>query len=78
MEKLQMNFATKGAEWIEKAYTILSVKSNLDRSEKTVLSKSVDYLANLYQWKRDKSKANQAEYDKYDVLYKKYDALHGK
>jgi hypothetical protein len=49
----------------------------LDRSEKSVFGKSVDYLTNLAVWKRDKSKGSNADYDKYDALYKKYDALHG-
>jgi hypothetical protein len=78
LEKLQNGYADKGIEWVEKAYTVLSKKENLDRVEKSTLGKTVDYLANLYQWKRDKSKGNAAEYDKYDALYKKYDALHGK
>ncbi len=78
LEKKQQTYADKGIEWIEKSYTVLSAKANADRAEKNVVSKSVDYLANLYQWKRDKAKGNQAEYDRYDALYKKYDALHGK
>ncbi len=77
IEKVQHAFADKGIEWVEAAYKALSVKSSLDRSERNVIGKSVDYLANLFLWKRDKSKGNAAEYDKYDALYKKYDALHG-
>jgi hypothetical protein len=78
VEKSQHAYADKGIQWIETAYGVLSTKAKTDKIEKNVLSKSVDYLANLYLWKRDKSKGNAAEYDKYDALYKKYDALHGK
>jgi hypothetical protein len=76
IEKVQHGFADKAIQWMENAYQSLSPKKELDRSEKPVINKSVDYLANLYLWKRDKSKGNNAEYDKYDALYKKYDALH--
>lgn len=79
LEKQQHTYANRGIEWIEKAYAVLSAKPNPERIEKNVLGKSVDYLANLYQWKRDRSRGiQQADYDKYDALYKKYDALHGK
>jgi hypothetical protein len=78
IEKMQHSYADKGIQWMEYAHTALSSKTNPDRSEKPVINKTVDYLANLYLWKRDKSKGNNAEYDKYDALYKKYDALHGK
>lgn len=78
IEKKQHGYAEKSIEWMENTHSVLSVKEKTERSEKQVLGKSVDYLANLYLWKRDKSKGNNAEYDKYDALYKKYDALHGK
>ncbi len=78
IEKRQHVFADKSIEWMENTHTVLSVKEKAERAEKNVLTKSVDYLANLYLWKRDKSKGNNAAYDKYDALYKKYDGLHGK
>ncbi|HEX6914140.1 MAG TPA: hypothetical protein VF145_02795 [Chitinophagaceae bacterium] len=77
IEKTQHAFADKSLQWLETSYNTLSKKSTLDRSEKNVIGKSVDYLANLALWKRDKAKGNAAEYDKWDALYKKYDALHG-
>jgi hypothetical protein len=76
VEQVQHVFADKAIEWMENAYAALSAKKELDRSERPVVNKTVDYLANLYLWKRDKSKGNNAQYDKYDALYKKYDALH--
>jgi hypothetical protein len=76
VEQVQHAFADKAIQWMENAYQALSAKKELDRSEKPVVNKTVDYLANLYLWKRDKSKGNNAQYDKYDALYKKYDALH--
>jgi hypothetical protein len=78
IEKRQHGYANKAIEWMENTHAVLSAKEKTERSEKNVLAKSVDYLANLYLWKRDKSKGNNADYDKYDALYKKYDALHGK
>jgi hypothetical protein len=78
IEKRQHTYADKGIQWLETTYKVLSAKANMERMEKQVAGKTVDYLANFYGWKRDKSKGNAAEYDKYDALYKKYDALHGK
>jgi len=78
IEKKQHTYAEKGIQWLETTYKVLSAKTTMERMEKNVLGKAVDYLANFYGWKRDKSKGNAAEYDRYDALYKKYDALHGK
>jgi hypothetical protein len=78
VEKIQHGFADKAAPWMESTFAVLSAKATLDRSEKSLISRSIDFLANLYEWKRNKSKGNAAEFDKYDALYKKYDALHDK
>lgn len=78
IEKRQQAYADKAAQWMETTYTVLSTKEKRDHMESNVLGKTVDYLANIYGWKRDKAKGNNAEYDKYDALYKKYDVLHGK
>ena len=41
---------------------------------------SIDFLANIYQWKRDKSKGKlpATDYDKYDTKFKLYDGEHDK
>ncbi|MFM7719555.1 MAG: hypothetical protein ACKO52_00210, partial [Sediminibacterium sp.] len=63
-------------EWIENAFNIIDAKETLNRNEKNVGSRSVDFLATLYTAKRDKNRANQKLYDELDSKFKKYDELH--
>ena len=66
-------------DWIEKSYTILKAKSDRNKTEKSVINKSVDFLANLYAYKRDKVRGKDLKaYDAFDAKYKEYDTLHGK
>jgi hypothetical protein len=66
-------------ESIDKAYTILKDKANKSRTENNVLSKSVDFLANMYTIKRDKFRGKDSkQFDLYDAKFKEFDALHGK
>ncbi|MFY7900366.1 MAG: hypothetical protein ACOVNY_09290 [Chitinophagaceae bacterium] len=66
-------------EWLEKAFTILKDKATRNNTEKSCLNKSIDFLANLYGYKRDKSSGKDPKaYDMYDAKYKLYDGLHGK
>lgn len=66
-------------EWIEKAYSNLKDKEKFNKSEKNVMSRSVDFLATLYSFKRDKSRGkDQKAYDEYDAKYNFYDKLHDK
>ncbi|MGI9138079.1 MAG: hypothetical protein ACR2IM_03480, partial [Sediminibacterium sp.] len=66
-------------EWIEKSYNNLKDKEKLNKSEKNVMSRSVDFLATLYGYKRDKSRGkDQKAYDEYDAKYNFYDKLHDK
>jgi hypothetical protein len=76
--KQEMAYADTAAQWLEKAYTILKAKQDRTRNETTSLNRTVDYLANIYIWERDQTKTNgnPKDYDKYDALYKKYDAEH--
>ena len=63
--------------YIEKSYNILKEKKELNNVEKTCLRKSVDFLANMYAIKRDKSAGKDPKaYDVYDAKYKLYDGLH--
>ena len=80
VEKEQFQLADQSIEWLEKAYTILKAKENREKSETSSLSKSVDFLANIYLWKRDKSKGKlpATDYDKYDTKFKLYDGEHDK
>lgn len=66
-------------EWIEKAYNNLKDKEKYNKSEKNVISRSVDFLATLYGFKRDKSRGkDQKAYDEYDTKYNFFDKLHDK
>ncbi len=77
--KEQQEYATKSIEWLEKAYNILKAKQNREKNESSSLNRSVDYLANLYLWKRDKSRGtNTKDYDAFNAKYKIYDSEHDK
>ena len=66
-------------EWITKAYDAIKDKEKLERSEKGVASRSVDFLATLYAYKRDKARGkDQKASDEYDLKYNIYDKLHDK
>ncbi|MGI8951742.1 MAG: hypothetical protein ACR2FN_09190 [Chitinophagaceae bacterium] len=79
VEKQEYEMADSALKWLETAYTILKAKTNRDKSESNSLNKDVDFLANIYLWKRDKSRGvTPADYDKYDAKFKQYDAEHGK
>lgn len=79
LEKPLMENLDLSVEWLEKAYNSLKDKSGRNSTEKSVLNKSVDFLANLYGYKRDRNRGKDAKaYDAFDAKYKEYDALHGK
>jgi hypothetical protein len=79
IEKPLMENLDIALEWLEKSYLALKDKSNKTGVEKSVISKDVDFLANLYAYKRDKMRGKDDKaYDAYDAKYKEYDALHGK
>lgn len=66
-------------EWLEKAYVILKDKSTRNNTEKSVINKTVDFLANLYAYKRDKVRGKDPKaFDAFEAKYKEFDALHGK
>lgn len=66
-------------EWIEKSYSVLKDKPKLERTEKNVASRSVDFLATLYSYKRDKARGkDQKASDEYDAKFIAYDKLHDK
>ena len=66
-------------EWIEKAYGVIKDKQKLERAEKNVASRSVDFLATLYAYKRDKARGkDQKAYDEFDAKFNQYDKLHEK
>ncbi|HRI20325.1 MAG TPA: hypothetical protein PLA68_05205, partial [Panacibacter sp.] len=77
--KQQQEIGSKAIDWLEKAYSILKAKEVREKAESSSLNRSVDYLANLYLWKRDKSRGtNVKDYDALDLKYKQYDGEHDK
>lgn len=78
--KQQQEYADKSIEWLEKGYNILKAKQNREKTESASLNRAVDYLANLYAWKRDRSKGtnNAKDYDAYDAKFKQFDSEHDK
>lgn len=66
-------------EWLEKAVPILQAKSDKTKTEKASLKNAVNYLTNLFSYKRDKAKGKDVKaYDAFDAKYKYYDELYGK
>ena len=66
-------------EWISKAYNVIKDKEKLERGEKNVAARSVDFLATLYGYKRDKARGkDQKAFDEFDAKFKIYDTLHYK
>ncbi len=66
-------------EWITKAYDVIKDKEKLERAEKNVAGRSVDFLATLYAYKRDKLRGkDQKASDEADAKFNIYDKLHDK
>lgn len=79
IEKPLMDNLNTSIEWLEKAYIILKNKATRTNTEKSVINKSVDFLANLYTYKRDRVRGKDMKaFDAYDAKFKEYDSLHGK
>jgi len=79
MEAPLMSSVEESITWLEKSYNILKDKANRTPLEKNCLNKTVDFLSNLYLYKRDKVRGKDPKkYDEFDAKYKVYDALHDK
>ena len=51
----------------------------MNRTEKVVFERSLDFLANLYEYKRDKVRGKDMKlFDAYDAKYKEYESMHKK
>ena len=65
--------------WITKAYDVIKDKEKLERAEKNVAARSVDFLATLYGYKRDKARGkDQKASDEADLKFNIFDKLHDK
>ncbi len=79
VEKPLMDNLDLAIDWIEKSYNTLKNKSDKNKTEKSVANKSVDFLANLYAYKRDRVRGKDLKaFDAYDAKYKEFDAMHAK
>jgi len=79
IEKPLMDNLNTSLEWLEKSYMILKDKPNRSNVEKGILLKEVDFIANLYAYKRDRLKGKDPKaFDAFDAKYKEFDALHDK
>ena len=73
-----MELADIAAEWLTKSYTILKDKATRSNTEKSVVNKSVDFIANIYYYKMGRVRGKDAKlFDQYEAKYKEFDALHG-
>ncbi len=71
--------ADEAIEWLEKAYNAMKDIAKRTKVETNCLNKSVDLLANVFSYRRDKVKTKDPKaYDAFDAKYKVYDALHDK
>ncbi len=76
-EKPMNDASDSSIAWLEIELAILKAKSDKIREEKNCLNKSVDYLANIYSFKRDKARGKDLKaFDLYDEKFKLYDNLH--
>ena len=79
LEKPMIANADSSIIWLEKAFNLLKDKSDRSGIEKNCLMKSVDYLSNIFIYKRDKFRGKDLKaFDDNDAKFKYYDALHDK
>ena len=79
IEKPLMDNLDLSLQWLEKSYLIMKNKSNRDKTEKSVINKSVDFIANLFAYKRDRVRGKDSKaFDVFDAKFKEFDGLHGK
>ncbi len=79
IENIIIKPTDESIEWLEKAYNALKGVDKRTKVETNCLNKSVDLLANLFTYRRDKVRVKDPKaFDAFDAKYKVYDALHDK
>lgn len=64
-------------EWLEKTYVIEKNKIIRSSTDRSIGNKSVDFLANMFQYKRDQVRGKDVKaFDAFDAKYKLYDTEH--
>ncbi|HLD53915.1 MAG TPA: hypothetical protein VJA82_11460 [Sediminibacterium sp.] len=77
IEKVSMENVDIAAEWLSKSFMILKDKTPRTNTEKSVINKSVDFIANIYYYKMGRVRGKDAKlFDQYEAKYKEFDALH--
>ena len=78
--KEQQDVAGKSIDWLEKSYNTLKAKEPREKNESNSLNRAVTMLANLYMWKRDKTKGTNdtKAYDAFDAKFQLFDGEVGK
>jgi hypothetical protein len=77
IEKNAMEITDIAADWLTKSYMILKDKSPRTNTEKSVINKSVDFIANIYYYKMNRVRGKDAKlFDQYEAKYKEFDGLH--
>ena len=77
LEKPMNDAGDSSIVWLETEIALLKGKADKVREEKNCLNKSVDYLANIFSYKREKARGKDLKaYDLYDEKFKLYDNLH--
>ncbi len=76
-EKPMNDAGDSSITWLENEFTILKDKKDRTREENNCLNKSVDYLSNIFIYKRDRARGKDVKaYDAYEAKFKLYDGLH--
>lgn len=79
IEASQQTVSDEAADWFTKAYTALKDKADKTKQEASVYKAVTALLSNIYAWKVDKARGKDPKaYDKYDALYKQFDAEYTK
>jgi|GEM_PF-183508 len=78
IEKEMQVIANQSIELLEKSYTLLKAKETRTKVEISCLSKSIDNLTNIYDWKRNRARGKDLKaFDAAEAKFKFYDAEHG-
>jgi hypothetical protein len=73
-EKMQNQYADSIITWGTNCYNAYKSRTDLSKRELNYIKNTVQNLANVYQWKRDRARGvNPQDFDKFDALYKQFD-----